>query len=103
MSNDLKIVLLAVLFSFTVLCMSGCDDLTTEGQKGYEKHSRLCSIENQSDLYYCNDTKIIYIIFNEESGIGYNSHGYGYMAPYYSDNGNLCKYIDGKIIEVKNE
>lgn len=102
MSNDLKIVLLALLFSFTVLCMSGCD-VTTEGQKDYEKHSRLRPIENQTDLYYCNDSKIIYIIFNEEGGVGNVFYGYGYMAPYYSDNGNLCKYIDGKIIEVKNE
>ena len=39
------------------------------------------------------DTHILYIY----RSIGNN----GYLTPYYSKNGKLCKYEDGKIIEVE--
>ena len=40
------------------------------------------------------DTHILYVRYSA----GYE----GYLSPYYSKNGKLCKYEDGKIIEVEN-
>ena len=42
----------------------------------------------KNDLYYYSTTHIVYITFNECAG----NPGYGYMAPYYSENGKLCIY-----------
>ena len=27
----------------------------------------------------------------------------GYLAPYYSENGKLCRYMDGQIVEIDQE
>ena len=70
------VIVICMLF-----CLSGC----VSGAKNYSKHTnnRLLKVPNQHDLYYDANTKIVYIIFNEFSG----SVGYGYMSPYYADNG----------------
>lgn len=76
-----------------------------EGTIDYSKHSNLIKIEGSKDLYYHSDTKIIYIAFDirtfsfaVDDLVG---HGYGFMSPYYSDNGKLCKYRDCDIVEVE--
>ena len=40
------------------------------------------------------------IVADEETHIMYYKFSTDYMSPYYSKNGKLCKYEDGKIIEV---
>ena len=72
---------------------------TKEGNKNYNIHSKLISIEGENDLYYYSTTHIVYIIFNERNG----QEGYGYMSPYYSENGKLCTYDTEKkmIIEIE--
>ena len=93
----MKKKILAVVLGLT-LCfgMTGCG--TSEGNKNYDSHSKLISIEGENDLYYYSTTHIVYIVFNE---FEYQA-GYGYMSPYYSENGNLCTYdTDTKqIVEI---
>lgn len=69
------------------------------GKQNYTENCNMISLPNSKGLYYREETKIVYIIFNE---VGAGS-GYGYMAPYYSENGNLCKYENGKLIEIIKE
>ena len=92
----MKKKILAVALGLT-LCfgMTGC---IYEGSKNYDGHSKLISIEGENDLYYYSTTHIVYIVFNEAE---YQA-GYGYMSPYYSENGKLCTYdIDTKqIVEI---
>lgn len=71
------------IFALCLMLLTGC---TTEGLKSYEEHGNLVQISNE--LYYHKTTGIVYIVFNEAAGYA----GYGYMSPYYSANGNLCKY-----------
>lgn len=82
-----------------VLCfgMTGCS--TSTGSKNYDSHSKLISIEGENDLYYYSTTHVVYIVFNEAE---YQA-GYGYMSPYYSENGKLCTYDAEKkmIIEIE--
>lgn len=89
-----KIITIIIIFSL-ILALNGC---VMEGRKNYESHADLIHIDNQ--LYYYNDTKIVYIVFNENTGYA----GYGYMSPYYSSNGNLCKYDTNthSIVEIEN-
>lgn len=61
------------------------------------KETPLIQISEDTSLYYYNNTKVIYILLKEDDS---DDFGYGYMSPYYSENGKLCRYIDGKIEEI---
>lgn len=91
-----KKILVAVLGLTLCFGMTGCG--TSGGNKNYDSHSKLVSIEGENDLYYYSTTHVIYIVFNEAE---YQA-GYGYMSPYYSENGKLCTYdTDTKqIVEI---
>lgn len=94
MKNKTKIII--TIFLIFSLFLTGCTPVA--GNKNYENNANLIHIRDS--LYYYKETKIIYIIFNE--GIEYK--GYGYMSPYYSSNGNLCKFDEGtsSFIEIEN-
>lgn len=91
------IIILGILMCFS---LTGCTR-TNSGSKDYDIHSHLIPIEGENDLYYYSSTHVVYIVFNEVEG----SSGYGYMAPYYSENGNLCIYNAEakKIIELEDK
>ena len=94
MKNNAKIII--TIFLLFSLFLTGCT--TMAGSKNYENNANLIHIRDS--LYYYKETKIIQIIFNED--IGYK--GYGDMSPYYSSNGNLCKFDEGtnSFIEIEN-
>jgi hypothetical protein len=87
----MKKLILCVLIICLLFC-SGCtEDVTLESK------AELGQIEYEDLTEYVvadKDTHILYIYFD----IGNT----GYLSPYYSENGKLCKYEDGKIIEVEN-
>lgn len=91
-----KKILAAILGLTLCFGMTGC---TSEGSKNYDNHSKLILIEGENDLYYYSTTHIVYIVFNEYSG----NSGYGYMSPYYSENGKLCIYDTNtkQIVEIE--
>ena len=86
-----KIVTLALTVCLA-LCMTACADggVNHAGLKDYTNTTddRFMVVPMQTDLYYDINTKIVYVIFNEYTG----SSGYGYMSPYYADNGKPYKY-----------
>ena len=63
----------------------------------YEADNHLQPIDGYTYLVYDPDTLVIY--YQEENGIGYK--GFGYMAPYYSEHGKLCRWVKNKIIEIE--
>lgn len=91
----MKKKILAVVLGLT-LCfgITGC---TYEGSKNYDDHSKLVSIEGENVLYYYSTTHVVYIVFNEAG-----NYGYGYISPYYSENGKLCIYDTNtkQIVEI---
>lgn len=70
------LISLMIIFS-----LAGC--VVEKGRTNYENHTSLISIPSQENLYYDFNTKIVYIIFSERDGYA----GYGYMSPYYAQNG----------------
>lgn len=81
-----KCITSLILLFLMCISISGCS--LTEVNITEITNSRLLPIETENDLYYDKDTKIVYIIFEEQ--IGYA--GFGYMSPYYSDNGQVYRY-----------
>ena len=43
-------------------------------------------------LVFDNETKIVYYKFNGPLN--------GFMSPYFSENGKLCRFIDNQIVEI---
>lgn len=77
------------------LCLSGCNDsYTRQGDQNYSDtmDNRFVPIATQKNLYYDINTKIVYVIFCEDDGVADCRAGYGYMSPYYADNGMPYKY-----------
>lgn len=91
-----KFIALTLCALFCGTLLTGCS--TAEESKNYDERANLIQIDG--GLYYYKSTGVVYIVFNE--GIGYQ--GYGYMSPYYSANGNLCRYdlATQSIIEIEN-
>lgn len=62
----------------------------------------LSGCENAHPSYkvieYRDDLNLVYMT---DSTIVYYKDAYK-LAPYYSENGKLCRYIDGKIVEIDN-
>lgn len=94
MKKKILVVVLGLILCFG---MTGCDG-TSIGSKNYDNHSKLISIEGENDLYYYSTTHVVYIVFNKTE---YQA-GYGYMSPYYSENGKLCTYDTNtkRIVEI---
>lgn len=96
-----KKILAAVLGLTLCFGMTGCanndNDINTENNNQY---TELIPIEGESILYYYPKTHIVYIAFTES---GFNV-GYGYMSPYYSENGKLCTYDTNtkQIVEIED-
>lgn len=93
-----KIIGIVLCIALTGCLLTGCSDITFKGSKNYMERANLIQIDNE--LYYYESTGIVYIVFNEWAG----SMGYGYMAPYYSTDGKLCRYdtTTQSIIEIEN-
>ena len=81
-----KIIMLMATICLA-LCLTAC---TASGSKNYtdRTNGRFMVVPMQTDLYYDTQTKVVYVIFNEYAG----NMGYGYMSPYYADNGRPYKY-----------
>lgn len=77
----MKKIIAIVLTLLLCLTLTSCS--TSEGPKDYEQHTNLVAVTGRDNLYYDPDTKIVYMIFNE----GMGNTGFGYMSPYYADNG----------------
>ena len=90
------IIILGIILCFS---LTGCT-LETKELRNYDASSHLIAIEGEKDLYYYSTTRVIYIVFNE----GVDHRGYGYMSPYYSENGKLCIYDAQRkeIVELKD-
>jgi hypothetical protein len=87
----MKKLILCVLIICLLFC-SGCteENLGSRAEKGLIEY-----VDLTEAIIADKDTHILYVYYSK----GYNS----YLSPYYSENGKLCKYEDGKIIEVESE
>ena len=90
-------MLLSIL---TLFCLTGCGESSDNTVTDIPNLGGFTKIDGQSNLYYYNDTRIVYII-GYSSGSVYK--GYGFMSEYYSENGLICKYINNKIVEINNK
>lgn len=92
----MKKVVIAILASFMIFSLVGCSATTARGDIS---DIGLYEIESENGLVYDKDTRIVYYMI--QNGIGDSLTGF--MSPYYSENGRLCKYENDKIVEIIND
>lgn len=87
-----KIFMGGVLLLLCVFILSGCDTAHNTPIENSIEHSDF-------NLVVDNKTKVVYIDNTIDAGDNkfYTYHVY---TPYYSENGYLCKFDDGKMIEI---
>jgi len=57
-------------------------------------------IDGEESLVYSIETRCVYYMFSTCEWVGNIGYGYGYMAPYISENGKFCRYIGDEIVEI---
>ena len=99
-----RLILLILCAILSICLLSACDEeeytvdslltntYTPDSIPGFER------ISDEDLLFYDMKTEVVYYVFlNSRNGY----KGYGFMAPYISENGNYCRYIDDKIVEIQ--
>ena len=96
------IILLVVLAILAICLLTGCATESNEPDTAAFNMSNFRTIEGKEYLSYSIDTRVVYYMFSTSSYSGYNGFGYSYFAPYISENGNFCRYINDEIVEIVN-
>lgn len=73
-----------------LLCCSGC--VESESLESRAERGAIYYVDFTDDIVADKDTHILYYRYTRDGGV--------VLSPYYSKNGKLCRYDDGKIIEV---
>ena len=90
-----QIISVIAMLMLVVISLVGCD--YTQAESIEQDVQIECS---DFDLVIDSKTKIVYIDNEVISEGGFTYHIY---TSYYSKNGNLCRFVDGKITEVRND
>lgn len=91
----------AIILLSCMMLLSGC---TYDGNSNYEERTigLFQPVPESPCLYYDTDTNVVYVMFSEKGYHGNNSYsGYGYMSPYYANNGKPYLYVDGELKEIE--
>lgn len=91
------------LLIFCMLFLSGCEEVPIETMENVTPSITSVNMEySDFDLTVDKKTNIVYI--NNEV-CGYDEYGWKHVyhvyTPYYSKNGKICKYVDGKVVEIE--
>lgn len=89
--------LIVSLLLICLMCCSGCE-YESENIESRAKRGVIEYVDFSYDVVADEDTHILYIYHNSSTEAT-NS----VLCPYYSKNGKLCRYEDGKIMEVEND
>ena len=81
-----------LIFCVLIICLIFCTGCTEENLESRAELGQIEYVDFTEDIVADKDTHILYVEINHGNS--------SYLSPYYSKNGKLCKYEDGKIIEV---
>ena len=91
-----RIVVLLVLAAMIFVLFAGCGVKNSDSVM--QDLTKFKVIEGRECLQYDPDTRVIYYLFSTCVSGGY--HSYSYMAPYISENGRYCRYVNDEIVEI---
>lgn len=91
-----SVFVLAILFLGILGAVGACSMANPKDNAALEM-ANFKSIDEERHLVYDKDTKVVYYMFSTFEPGGYS---YSYFAPYISENGRNCRYIEGEIVEI---
>ena len=105
MKKRIVLLLMSMFIIILAVTLTGCDDVPQEFNDPQVLSPGISNFENikgEDILFFDRNTKIVYYLFSTtQYPHTHGAMGYGFMSPYISENGNYCRYIDGKIVEIQ--
>ena len=92
-----RTIILLILVALTMCLLVGCGTTPNNPDTSATDMSNFRTIEGKDYLAYSIDTRVVYYMFSTNDVSGHA--GYSYFAPYLSENGNFCRYINDEIVE----
>ena len=99
MEKRILILLLVALLGVCILSSCG-GTYSNPADNAANEEAHLVPIDGKNYLSYSEDTGVVYYMFSTTETYGHQGYGYTYFAPYISENGNFCRYVDGQIVEI---
>lgn len=98
-----RLVVVMFVLLITIASLSGCSKSEAEHFM-YDNSEKVASLPDdveviEDSLVYYKDTKVVYIMITLDSD--WDDETASYFAPYISENGKYCRYIDGDIVEIE--
>lgn len=98
-----RILILLFVVMLGVCILSGCGTSSNAADKAANEAAHFVPIDEKGYLSYNEDTGVVYYMFSTTESYGHQGYGYTYFAPYISENGNFCRYVDGQIVEITDQ
>ncbi len=97
-----RILVFLVLIVIVLFSLTGCTTTTRANTNDVAANnmSNFKVIDGKDYLAYNLDTRVVYYMFSTHDASGYAGYGYAYFAPYLSENGKYCRYINDTIVEI---
>ena len=97
----------AVIAILLSVFLVGCSDSTKQNEDALEVSNfkpieEAEIVDGKNYLAYNEETKVVYYWFSTSIwyGQGLSKSNNVYFAPYISENGRFCRYVDGEIVEI---
>lgn len=103
MKKRILILLLVAVLAVCSLCGCTIQTYSNPVDEAANETSQFVVIDGKNYLSYSKDTSVVYYMFSTNKSVGNRGYGYTYFAPYISENGNFCKYVDGQIVEITSQ
>lgn len=99
-----RILILLLVALLGVFYLTGCGGTySNSADKAANEEAHLVPIDGKNYLSYSEDTGVVYYMFSTSETYGHQGYGYTYFAPYISENGNFCRYVNGQIVEITDK
>ena len=95
--------ILLVIGALLMCSLTACSTTSNASDDAAAEMSNFKAIEGKEYLAYSIDTRVVYYMFSTSSDLGNTGYGYAYFAPYISENGNFCRYINDEVVEITVE
>ncbi|MBQ8043795.1 MAG: hypothetical protein IJ272_06575 [Clostridia bacterium] len=98
-----RTLILLLVVALLICVLAACSTSINPSDDAANKQANFEQIEGSEYLAYSVDTRVVYYMFSTWESAGYQGYGYAYFAPYISENGNFCRYVNDEIVEITRE
>lgn len=100
-----RAIVLVIVAAIMCCMLTACDFSTSSNSVDSSAISSASfkTIDGKETLVYSTETRVVYYMFSTSKAVADRGFGYSYFAPYISENGKFCRYINDKIVEIVEE